>query len=113
MLEVKRTDEYCEIIMDNPLIKSYSNDLYFTVGENIDRGLKKFILNLNQVDKIDSAGLEVLLRIHEEVDGLGGKLVILQPQPLIEKILKLTKVQEKINIYMESEHVCSIMGRQS
>ena len=64
---------------ESPFIGSHSNDL---------------ILDLSEVDFMDSAGLAALVLIIRAQKAAGKKCVLASPTPIVAKILKITAIHQ-------------------
>jgi anti-anti-sigma factor len=71
------------------------------LGECLDGGQPRAVLDLQQVPLIDSAGLERLLEAREQFEQLGGSVKLLAPNALCEDILMATGVGEKFEVFLD------------
>lgn len=67
-------------------------DLRRTVTSLVDRGVTKVILNLKDVDYIDSTGLGTLVIAHSSFEKAGGSLKLLNLSKRGAELLVLTKL---------------------
>lgn len=72
------------------------------VGEILDGGSKKILLNLSDMDYIDSNGLGELVQVYRESQRQGASLRLLKPQDRVTKTLRLTNLLPMFKVY-ESE----------
>jgi anti-sigma B factor antagonist len=63
-----------------------------TVREILNNGGKKIILNLNDVNYIDSSGIGALVSSYTTVTNAGGKLKLLNLTNKIQELLQITKL---------------------
>ena len=56
-------------------------------------GVRHVLLNCEDLDFVDSAGLESWLRIQEELGLEGGQFRLINPDEIIRKILELTRLE--------------------
>ncbi|AFM42201.1 anti-anti-sigma regulatory factor, SpoIIAA [Desulfosporosinus acidiphilus SJ4] len=68
------------------------------------RGIRTVILNLQNVQFIDSSGLGVILGRYKKLLSLGGKLKISNVQPHVYKIMELSGLPKIINFYEDETH---------
>lgn len=68
------------------------------VHDFLRRGNHQIILDLNDVDFIDSAGLGELVRSHAAVRGRGGQLKLVNPSESVWDLLKITKLDRVFDI---------------
>jgi len=77
-----------------------TNTLRESMDSEIDRrGIRTVILNLQDVQFIDSSGLGVLLGRYKKLLPLGGKLKITNVPPHIYKIMELSGLPKIIRFY--------------
>lgn len=72
------------------------------VGEILDEGTTKILLNLSDMDYIDSNGLGELVQVFRESQRKGASLRLLKPQDRVAKTLRLTNLLPMFAVY-ESE----------
>ncbi len=90
-------------------IDAYSSpNLKDKVAKEIGKGTKKIVLNLTNVDYIDSAGLGVLVALLKRVKKEQGILRISGLKPNILKIFQLTRLNQIFDIYNTEEEAASI-----
>lgn len=68
------------------------------------RGIRTVILNLQDVQFVDSSGLGVLLGRYKKLLPLGGKLKITNVPPHIYKIMELSGLPKIISFYLDEAH---------
>jgi anti-sigma B factor antagonist len=62
------------------------------IRKALDAGDRKFLINLNDVDYIDSSGLGELVSSFTTVRGLGGQLKLLHLTRRVRDLLQITKL---------------------
>jgi anti-sigma B factor antagonist len=73
------------------------------VSELLDSGFKKILLNLSDMDYIDSNGLGELVQSLKASTRQGASLRLLKPQDRVTKTLRLTNLLPMFSVY-ETEH---------
>lgn len=63
-----------------------------------ERGTTRIVMNLAEVDFIDSAGLGELVRMHASVRSHGGKLVLVNPNKNVSGLFQMTKLDRVLEI---------------
>jgi anti-sigma B factor antagonist len=63
--------------------------------QNGDRNLE---VDLSQTTFIDSSGLGALVALHKIVSQRQGKLLLLNPQPAVQQIIELTRLDQFFQI---------------
>lgn len=72
------------------------------IGDILEEGGKKILLNLSDMDYIDSNGLGELVQAYKESQRKGASLRLLKPQDRVTKTLRLTNLLPMFAVY-ESE----------
>ena len=68
------------------------------------RGIRTVILNLQDVQFVDSSGLGVIIGRYKKLLPLGGKLKITNVPPHIFKIMELSGLPKIISFYLDEAH---------
>ncbi len=66
-------------------------------------GVRDVVLDLEYLTFVDSAGLETLLWIIDEVSERGGQLRLVKPDPTVSKILEISRLDRRFNIHESIE----------
>jgi anti-sigma B factor antagonist len=73
------------------------------LSEELDRlwndGRRQFVLDLDGVPFIDSAGLSALVRLFKQVRGHGGRLGLAALQPPVRHVFELTRLERSFDVY--------------
>jgi anti-anti-sigma factor len=72
------------------------------INEVLGDGATKILLNLSDMDYIDSNGLGELVQVYRESQRKGASLRLLKPQDRVTKTLRLTNLLPMFSVY-ESE----------
>ncbi len=67
------------------------------------QGCRFFILNIEEVNYIDSSGLGQLVSIWTSVRTQGGNVVLLRPTERVRRLLFITKLQMVFDVFLEEE----------
>lgn len=79
-----------------------------TVREVLKNGGKKIILNLSDVNYIDSSGIGELVSTYTTVTNAGGQLKLLNLTKKIQELLSITKLLTVFSVYQsEQEAIAS------
>jgi anti-sigma B factor antagonist len=68
------------------------------VRQLIDQGNKKIVLNLGEVDYIDSSGVGELVKTHTTVRNQGGQLRLVNLSRRVNDLLQMTKLSAVFDI---------------
>ena len=74
--------------------------------EALKRGLREFtrvVLNVGEVDYVDSSGMGLIVRFLWHTRTRGGDLRLAGPTPLVTKLLEMTKLSAVFRIYSSEE----------
>lgn len=73
------------------------------IDEILGDGSKKILLNLSDMDYIDSNGLGELVQAYRESQRRGASLRLLKPQDRVQKTLRLTNLLPIFSVYESEE----------
>ena len=68
------------------------------VRELVDKGNKKIVLNLGEVQYIDSSGVGELVKTHTTVKNQGGQLRLVNLNKRISDLLQMTRLSSVFDI---------------
>lgn len=71
--------------------------------ERFEAGIRDFVLDLEHLTLIDSAGLEAMLWLLEESGEQGGQIRLVRPDDTIEKILEVTRLDRRFDVHDSTE----------
>ena len=69
------------------------------MAEGLDPGIKHLIFDCKKLDMIDSSGLSVFVELIKKLSARSGKLFFYQMNPGVEKVFKLTGLEQFVEIY--------------
>jgi anti-sigma B factor antagonist len=73
------------------------------IQELADKRRGKILLNFRDVTEIDSAGIGELVSAYTTVKAIDGKLKLLSPPKKVCDMLKITKLENVIEVYANEE----------
>lgn len=74
-----------------------------SVSERFNCGARDVILNIEHLTLVDSAGLELLLWLLDEVGERTGQVRLVRPDDMVRKILELTRLDRRFDIHATLE----------
>lgn len=77
--------------------------------ERLEAGARDMILEMTHLALLDSAGLELLLWLSEELAGRGGQLRFVSPDETVLKILHVTRLDRRFDIHHSVESAAKSM----
>lgn len=75
-----------------------AEELVDAADKALEAGSRKFLVDINNLEHVNSSGLNSLLRTFTKVRNKGGDLTILNPSASIEKLLKISKLDTVFHI---------------
>jgi anti-anti-sigma factor len=69
----------------------------------IAKGSKRFLVNLQKAKQANSAGLEALVKVAQQVTQGGGRFALVGPSPLLLDILKATRLDRRFAVFESTE----------
>ena len=74
-----------------------------TIRDLVERARTKIILNLSQVNSMDSAGVGELAGAYVPVKSKGGDLKFLNPTKKVHDMLKITQLDKVFEVYIDEQ----------
>ena len=78
-------------------------ELVELVNENLTKGMKYCLVDIQDVRYINSSGIGVLITILTKFRNKGGELYLINPSEHVKKLLIITKLQAIFNIVANKE----------
>jgi anti-anti-sigma factor len=82
------------------------------VGEIVEAGARKLVIDLAAVTYIDSASIGCLINIYWLLNNRGGALKLSGLQPRVEVMLSMTGVRRVVDIYREEAEALAAFDRR-
>lgn len=95
-------------ILDRRLDAAATPDLKAKVGEWIDKGTGRIVLDLTDVEFVDSTGLGAILSILKRLPG--QSLVLAGCRPPIAELLKLTRLDRVFKLFPTQAEAVAALG---
>ncbi len=67
--------------------------------ERFDAGVRHVVVDMEHLTVVDSAGLEALLWIIDEVSGRGGQLRLVKLESTVSKVLEITRLDRCFDVH--------------
>jgi anti-sigma B factor antagonist len=102
-IEVRKAEDVVIVDFKGRLAVGVGDEILpHVISEILDEGHKKILLNLSDMDYIDSNGLGELVQSLKTSKRYGASLRLLKPQDRVARTLKLTNLLPMFSVY-ESE----------
>ena len=107
-----------EQLAGNILKISLSGRMDVTGIQQIDRKVadltappcRAVIVELSKVDFLTSVGIRMLLIVAKGLHGRGGKMVLLNPNPVVTRILELSGIDMTMGVFRDVESACAALS---
>lgn len=83
------------------LTMSNAAEIKNSLNSMIEAGRHRLVVDMAGVNFTDSSGLAVLVSLYKGIGAKNGHAVLLSPQPSVQSLLELTRLQELFEIYQD------------
>ncbi len=90
---------YTLVVLAGELDASNSQQLRNLLEAEISAGARTLIVDLSELNFIDSSALQVLLRCNRTLGGQGGGLRLVRPGGSVARMLHLTRADQLVRAY--------------
>jgi anti-sigma B factor antagonist len=97
-VEERRQADATILTVSGELDLRTSPDLEGRLGAAFDAGAELVILDLRQIDFMDSTGLRVLLGAHQRAHESGRRFALVRGADQVERVLTLTGVRDLLTV---------------
>ncbi|MEU5364085.1 STAS domain-containing protein [Streptomyces sp. NPDC005925] len=88
-----------------------SADFQHHLANQLHHGRRHFLLDLSSVPFMDSSGMNIILRVYQEVREMPGSVHVISPAPAVRRILDLTGVSITVPVSDSVEEALDRVGR--
>ncbi|MGS0676918.1 STAS domain-containing protein [Shewanella sp. 30m-9] len=107
----------CKITLPVEVIMTQTATLRAAILQQIDAGITRLIIDLHQVEYIDSSGLSVLISALKRVEKEEGEIVLLSPTAGVRSLIELTRLHQIFSIYEDEtaaiEYICNELADEN
>ena len=96
--ETKIVDEQLQVILTGSIYVQDANAMRKTLNTFIDNGQMSFLIDLSQVDYIDSTGLGMLISVRKQAMLSGGSVRLKGLNGLVKELFELTRLTKVFEI---------------
>jgi anti-sigma B factor antagonist len=113
-VDVRKVEDVVVIDFEGRMVAGEGDELLVSVvKELLDEGYRNLLVNLSQVEYIDSMGLGELVQSYKMSQRAGAHLKLLRPQERIRKSLHLTKLLPLFEIFDKEDEAVASYGNPS
>jgi len=100
----------CLITLPKEMVMAQTPTLRAAISRQIENGSNKLVMDLHQVEYIDSSGLSILISALKLTKKHAGEVILLSPTPSVRSLIELTRLHQVFTIYEDKaaaiEHIC-------
>lgn len=100
-------------LMDKNLDSSISTNFKGRVVDLINQGNNSFVLNLSNVDFIDSSGLGSVISLLKTLTLNNGSLVVCEAKNPVISLLSITRLDRVLQIYPNEKEALNYLNKTS
>ncbi len=91
--------EAIQVVQVNSLLNEWENKVILKEVKNrVEKGFSSFIVDLSELDFMNSVGLNFLLSMMSTSNESGGSLAVANANEQVLSLLKITKLREMFNL---------------
>ncbi|MFG2025559.1 STAS domain-containing protein [Streptomyces sp. NPDC048825] len=89
-----------------------ATELQHHVANQLHHGRRHFLLDVSSVPFMDSSGMNIILRVYQEVRQISGGVYVISPTAAVRRILDLTGVSLTVQTVESVEEALTLMDAQ-
>ncbi|AQS38807.1 anti-anti-sigma factor [Shewanella psychrophila] len=102
----------CLVTLPKEMIMAQTPTLRAAISRQIETGSTKLVMDLHQVEYIDSSGLSILVSAHKLTQKHSGEVILLSPSAGVRALIELTRLHHVFTIFEDRdaaiEHICDL-----
>ena len=102
-VSVKEVDDVVVIATDGYLNNIGGEKISDICDEHMDKGVNKFLINLEKTSVVNSIGVSILIEIIEKLQDTKGRLAYCKLAPIVEKTFNIMGLTKYSTIYKDEE----------
>ena len=112
-VSVKEVDDVVVIATDGYLNNIGGEKISEICDEHMDKGVNKFLINLEKTSVVNSIGVSILIEIIEKLQDTKGKLAYCKLAPIVEKTFNIMGLTKYSTISKDEEAGLSDLSAQA
>jgi anti-anti-sigma factor len=104
-VDVRRTDHATVVTVSGELDLASSGTLDEALEEAGDSEPELVVLDLREVEFMDSSGLAVIVKAHQRAQNGGHRLGVINGSPQVQRLLSLTGMDERMTVVETAEEL--------
>lgn len=103
-------DDHVNVLVAGELNTDSAPRLEKEIRQFIERGNANFVINIENLNLITSAGLRVLLVLAKHLDATGGGIALYGPKPSVREIFEITGFNSILDLCRTYENATLALG---
>ena len=79
------------------------------VDEHLSEGHRSFVLDMTDVELIDSCGVGTVIAVHHQVAAAGGMLAVANTCPFVLKVLRMMRLDKFLSLFPDVERALKVV----
>lgn len=109
-LQVHRIHRVLIVRLSGELDHHTAEQVRKTIESELDSGMTHLVLNLANLEFMDSSGLGVILGRYKRVSQLGGKMTLCSIQPSIYRLMEMSGLFKILPIFEDEDSAVTACG---
>lgn len=105
------TNNIAEIILTGDVDFSSSHEIKLAIKKQIKTGHVHILLDFCNVDYIESAGLEMIEKAQDFLNGKNGNIYILCPDNAVKKVFEISGIDEYMKIFKNEQEAMNFFNK--
>jgi anti-sigma B factor antagonist len=102
-ISIGTADNLAVVAVSGELDLATASELLAAVGDLIDTGHDRVVLDLGDLTFCDSAGLSVIARLTKRIGAVQGALILARPARIVRAVLEVTGMTELLPVFATVE----------
>ena len=105
-----RVDGTAVVSIKGGMVSETGHQLKDTLVQLVDEGVQHLVLNLRDVDAMDSMGLGVLVSAMNRLRPRHGSVSLVSPSAAVRSVLEITRLSQIVQIFPSSQEAVRRLG---
>ena len=99
-----KADKHASVVhLPQRMVMAHTPTYRAAIIDYNNKGHTKLVIDMSQLDYIDSSGLSVLISARKQVMAYQGGIVLLNPSNSVRALIELTRLHQILDIYETEE----------
>jgi anti-sigma B factor antagonist len=106
MSEMLREQGHVTVRPGSDVVASMAGEFKSELKALLDEGIKDLVVDLSNVEMVDSVGLGVLIATHNSLRQAGGQLVVSNPSADIQSLFRTMRLDKHFKVVVGQKETC-------